>query len=119
MRMQRERKNLRSQIQLGRFPKKFVAFLSFSSDDAELVVHKILPRLNSELQQKTGTSRVLLCSGDSNFRPGYSLGEEIIRCIEDSAVIVLAVSKRFCQKEWCRKEVQEIYDQNKPLILLF
>ncbi|KAH3825320.1 hypothetical protein DPMN_127194 [Dreissena polymorpha] len=118
-RMQRARKNLRSQIQLGEFPKKFVAFLSFSSEEAELVVNKILPILNSELQQKTRTSRVLVCSGDSHFRPGYALGEEIIRCIEDSAVIILAVSKHFCQKEWCRKEVQETYDQNKPIILLF
>ncbi|KAH3752067.1 hypothetical protein DPMN_186677 [Dreissena polymorpha] len=118
---QRERKNIRSQIELGVFPKKFVAFLSFSSEDAELVVETILPRLNSELQRKTttGTSRVLVCSGDRHFRPGYALGEEIIRCIEDSAVIILAVSKQFCQKEWCRKEVQETYDQNKPIVLLF
>ncbi|KAH3825283.1 hypothetical protein DPMN_127157 [Dreissena polymorpha] len=118
-RMHRARKNLRSQIRLGEFPKKFVAFLSFSSEEAELVVNKILPILNSELQQKTETSHVLVCSGDSYFRPGYALGEEIIRCIEDSAVIILAVSKHFCQKEWCRKEVQETYDQNKPIILLF
>ncbi|KAH3887630.1 hypothetical protein DPMN_011648 [Dreissena polymorpha] len=47
------------------------------------------------------------------------IGEEIIRCIEDSAVIILAVSKHFYQKEWCRKEVQETYDQNKPIVLLF
>ncbi|KAH3747724.1 hypothetical protein DPMN_182153 [Dreissena polymorpha] len=118
-RRKRERKNLRSQIELGEFPMKFVAFLSFSSDDAELVVNTILPKLNSELQLKIGTNRVLVCSGDRHFRPGYALGEEIIRCIEDSAVIILAVSKHFCQKEWCRKEVQETYDQNKPIILLF
>ncbi|KAH3750962.1 hypothetical protein DPMN_185502 [Dreissena polymorpha] len=117
-RRQRERKNLLSQIEVGKFPKKFLAFLSFSSDDAELVVNTILPRLNSELQLKTGTSRVLVCSGDRHFRPGYALGEEIIRCIEDSAVTILAVSKNFCQKEWCRKEVQETYDQNKPIVLL-
>ncbi|KAH3752073.1 hypothetical protein DPMN_186683 [Dreissena polymorpha] len=118
---QRERKNIRSQIELGEFPKKFVAFLSFSSEDAELVVDTILPRLNAELQRqtKTGTSRVLVCSGDRHFRPGHALGEEIIRCIEDSAVIILAVSKHFCQKEWCRKEMQETYDQNKPIVLLF
>ncbi|KAH3747722.1 hypothetical protein DPMN_182151 [Dreissena polymorpha] len=118
-RRKRERKNLRSQIKLGDFPMKFVAFLSFSSDDAELVVNTILPKLNSELQLKTGTNRVLVCSGDRHFRPGYALGEEIIRCIEDSAVIILAVSKHYCQKEWCRKEVQETYDQNKPIVLLF
>ncbi|KAH3706688.1 hypothetical protein DPMN_066076 [Dreissena polymorpha] len=118
-RRKRERKNLRSQIELGEFPMKFVAFLSFSSDDAELVVNTILPKLNSELQLKTGTNRVLVCSGDRHFRPGYALGEEIIRCIEDSAVIIMAVSKHFCQKEWCRKEVQETYDQNKPIVLLF
>ncbi|KAH3781014.1 hypothetical protein DPMN_158839 [Dreissena polymorpha] len=118
-RRQRKKKNIRHQIEVGEFPKKFVAFLSFSADDAELIVNKILPRLNSELQMKTGTSRVLVCSGDRHFRPGFELGEEIIRCIEDSAVIILAVSKHFCQKEWCRKEVQETYDQNKPIVLLF
>ncbi|KAH3752070.1 hypothetical protein DPMN_186680 [Dreissena polymorpha] len=80
---QRERKNIRSQIELGELPKKFVAFLSFSSEDAELVVDTILPRLNSELRRKTktGTSRVLVSSGDRHFRPGYALGEEIIQCI--------------------------------------
>ncbi|KAH3752109.1 hypothetical protein DPMN_186719 [Dreissena polymorpha] len=115
----RLRQNLLSQIEVGDFPKKFVAFLSFSSDDSELVVNTIIPRLNSELQLKTGTSRVLVCSGDRHFRPGYALGEEIIRCTEDSAVTILAVSKNFCQKEWCRREVQETYDQSKPIVLLF
>ncbi|KAH3781001.1 hypothetical protein DPMN_158825 [Dreissena polymorpha] len=90
-----------------------------NADDAELIVNKILPRLNSELQMKTGTSRVLVCSGDRHFRPGFALGEEIIRCIEDSAVIILAVSKHYCQKEWYRKEVHETYDRNKPIVLLF
>ncbi|KAH3831790.1 hypothetical protein DPMN_105060 [Dreissena polymorpha] len=104
-RRKRERKNIRSQIELGEFSKKFAAFLSFSSDDAELVVNTILPKLNSELQLKTGTNRVLVCSGDRHFRPGYALGEEIIRCIEDSAVIILAVSsaKRNGAGKKCRK----------------
>lgn len=105
-------------IKHGTFPRKYLVFLSFCSEDDNIVTSKILPQLQKKLQQLTETSKNLVCTGDTGFRPGYSISEELIRCIGEAAVTVLVVSNNYCKKAWCKKEIQETYDQSKPIILL-
>ncbi|XP_052812626.1 P-granule-associated novel protein 1-like [Mya arenaria] len=117
-RRQLERQRLFDSIKLGQFRKKNLVFLSFCSEDADLVEGKIRPRVIEGLRELTQYSGELVCSGDLSFRPGFQIGEEIIRCIEDSAVTIIVVSNSFCTKQWCKREVQESYDQNNPMIIL-
>ncbi|XP_052784832.1 carboxypeptidase N subunit 2-like [Mya arenaria] len=112
------RQKLFDNIQLGQFRKKYLVFLSYCSEDADLVETKIRPGIRAGLRDLTQYSGELICSGDLNFRPGFQIGEEIIRCIEDSAVTIIVVSNSFCFKQWCKREVQESYDQNSPVIIL-
>ncbi|XP_052814755.1 toll-like receptor 4 [Mya arenaria] len=115
---QLERQNLIDSIKMGQFRKKYLVFLSYCSEDAILVESKIRPRIIEGLRKLTQYSGELVCSGDLNFRPGFQIGEEIIRCIEDAAVTIIVVSNSFCTKQWCKREVQESYDQNNPMIIL-
>ena len=62
---------------------------------------------------------MLLCINDRHFRPGMSLFNEITRCIAESCVVIFVVSQAFCASGWCRNEVREAYEQNKPIILFF
>lgn len=110
--------NVLTLLKLGIFPKKHLVFVSFCSEDDDLVSQKILPELTRRLEQMTDCSQNLVCTGDTQFRPGYSISEELIRCIDESAVTILAVSKSFCNKDWCKMETHETYDQKKPIIVL-
>ena len=108
-----------SLIKEGKYPSKHLAFLSFCSHDEQIVTQYILDKLQDTLRDIISTERDLVCTGDTQFRPGYPIGEEIINCIRQSAVTILVVSNAFCQNiTWCQREVQEAYDQNKPIILL-
>jgi len=94
-------------------------FLSFCSQDEPTVTGYILDQLQATLRDIISTERELVCTGDTQFRPGYPIGEEINNCICQSAVTILVVSNAFCHNiTWCQREVQEAYDQNKPIILL-
>jgi len=108
-----------SLLKEGKYPSKYLVFLSFCSQDEPTVTGYILDQLQATLRDVTSTERDLVCTGDTQFRPGYPIGEEIINCIRQSAVTILVVSNAFCQNiTWCQREVQEAYDQNKPIILL-
>ncbi|XP_052764611.1 toll-like receptor 10 [Mya arenaria] len=117
-RRQLARQNLFDNIQMGQFRKKYLVFLSYCSEDADLVESNIRPGVRAGLRELTQYGGELVCSGDLSFRPGFQIGEEIIRCIEDSAVTIIAVSNSFCTKQWCKREVQKSYDQNNPMIIL-
>ena len=110
--------NVVALLKHGLFPKKNLVFLSYCSEDEDLVASTILPLLEQKLQQMTSTSKRLVCTGDTGFRPGYSISEELIRCIDESAVTILIMSNKYCRKDWCKTEIKETYDQNKPIIML-
>ena len=94
-------------------------FLSHSGADEEFVSLNILSQMNNCLQSMLCTSGTCVTTGDSSFRPGQYVAEEIIRCIEGSRVIVACVSQQFCKSHWCRNEIVVSQMENKPLVLLF
>ncbi|XP_052252150.1 toll-like receptor 2 type-2 isoform X1 [Dreissena polymorpha] len=124
-RKQRRQQRRQQKIDIGlerlrneTFPKKYLVFFSFCSEDAVAATNLFFTELEKRLKDIVDTPRNLVCIGDRNFRPGHPIGEEIIRCIDESAVTILAVSNAFCKKHWCKREIQETYDQDKPIILL-
>lgn len=110
--------NVRRNIHLKCFPKKYLAFVSFCSEDNAVVTNHILPSLKQTLKFLLQTNHDLIAYGDTAFRPGYPLNEEIIKCVGESAIILLVVSQEFCKKRWCQEEFREANMQNKPIILI-
>lgn len=107
-----------SQLRTNHFPKRYLAFVSFCSEDDAVVTADIIPTLQQTLQHIVGINRDLIVRGDTTFRPGFPIFEEIIRGIEESAVTIIVVSRHFCQKQWCQQELREAYDQHKPIIVI-
>ena len=93
-------------------------FLSFCSADEEIVLNEIFPNLNAGLKKILNTEVRCVATGGHDFRPGFSVGNEIIRCVEASSVVVYFVTNNFCRKMWCRSEALVAHCDNKPIILM-
>ena len=106
------------QLKSDTYPKKFLAFLSYCSEDTEFVLTKIYPALHENLSELTQNNRNFICIGDRNFQPGKHVTAEVARCMEDSTVVIFVVSNTFCRKGWCQSEVNEAYAQRKSIIML-
>lgn len=99
-------------------PWRYLVFLSFCSEDEELVMNCIHPQLTTTIADVTKTDFDLVCVGDKHFLPGQPLCGEIIKCIDNSAVVIAIISKDYCQKNWCQTEIMEAYQLRKPIIML-
>ena len=93
-------------------------FLSFSGEDEDLVMNYVYPHLNEGLKKILGTESRCVSTGEMDFHPGFSLANEIIRCIDASAVVVLALTNTFCKKNWCKNEALVAYSDNKPTVII-
>ena len=93
-------------------------FLSFCCEDDATVMKEIAPKLEEGLKKLLKTDSRCVATGYSDFRPGLSLADEIIRCVEESSVVIFFVTKAFCRKMWCRNEALIAYYENKPTILM-
>ena len=70
------------------------------------------------LRATCGTDRDIICS-DRNFRPAFPIADEIIRCLDDSAVFIAIMSLNYCQRDFCKFEIQRAFQMEKPIILIF
>ena len=98
--------------------KKYAAFLSFSGDNEEFVMANVYPNLNSDLKQILNIDSNCVATGGTDFSLGYSIKDEIVRCIDESAVVVFFLSETFVNKPWCRTEVHKAFLEEKPIILM-
>ena len=94
-------------------------FLSFCSHDDDVIAEHVLPKLNTGLQTVLGTNMRTVATGVTDIRLGLPLGNEIIRCIEASSVVVFFLTKAFCKSSWCRYEAQEAHLEKKLIVLMF
>lgn len=99
--------------------RKVPVFLSYSGEEGDFVETNILTQMNGTLQSLLRTSAVCVTTGDSSFRLGKYVADEIIRCIEESQVIVACISQSFCKSHWCKNEILVSQMEHKPLLLLF
>ena len=93
-------------------------FLSFCSDDNNVVLEHIFPQLDAGLKRILNTETCCIATGANDIQPGFPIAEEIIRCIEASSIVVFFVTKAFCKEPWCRYETLVAHKDNKPMILL-
>ena len=105
-------------LQRDEFPLQFLMFLSHCSADDELFINYILPTLSQSMKEVTKTNRDYICLSDKHFRPGHTIVEEVMRCIEQSAVVVLIISNKYIKSQWCDMEAKEAATQQKPVILI-
>ena len=91
---------------------------SFCSEDEEVVLEEIYPKLNEGLKKILDAESRCVAIGGIDFRPGFPLANEIIRCIEGSSVVVFFVTNAFCRKAWCRNEALVAHSDNKPTVLM-
>lgn len=118
IRRKRKFNELVDQIQNEEFPLRYLVFLSFCSEDEDLVMNDIYPRLTDTIADIIKRDFDLVCVGDKDFLPGHPLCDQIINCICDSAVMIAVVSKDFCRKNWCQTEIMEAYQLHKPIVML-
>ena len=93
-------------------------FLSFCCKDDEIVMTEIAPKLEEGLKKLLQTDLKCMATGYNDFRPGFSLANEKIRCIEEACVVVFFVTNTFCKKKWCRNKALVAHYENKPIILM-
>ena len=93
------------------FAETYLVFISFCSEDSEFVLDNISTKIQEKLSEMTENSRNFVCVGDMEFRLGLMVHDEVMRCMEESSVVMFIVSNTFCKKNWCKMEVGEAYDQ--------
>lgn len=98
--------------------KSHPVFLSFCSTDDETVMQEIFPHLENGLKKILNTNASCVATGYNAFRPGFSIANEIIRCVEASSVVVFVITNAFCRKMWCRNETLVAHYENKPIVLM-
>ena len=99
-------------------PNKRVVFLSFSGEDEDFVMKTVLPNLESGLKRVLNTETDCVLTGATSFRLGYSIKDEILRCIEQTSVVIFFLSNTFFKKPWCRNELYKAFCENKHIILM-
>ena len=97
---------------------KPAVFLSFSSEDYEIVFENILPQLDTGLKKVLNTDLRCVATGADEFRPGFPVATEIIHAIEACEVVVFFITKSFCKNKWCAYETVVANTDHKPIVLM-
>ncbi|KAK7503075.1 hypothetical protein BaRGS_00005701 [Batillaria attramentaria] len=82
-------------------PLLYDAFVSYSHEDEDFVLHTLAPRL-----EERGPRLYRLCLHYRDFPVGGFIADTIIESIESSRRTLLLLSDRFLASEWCRFEFQ-------------
>ena len=57
-------------------------------------------------------------TGDTMFRAGMYIHDEIISCLEQSKVMLILLTDNYCRSECCVMEFQKAIQLNKPIIIM-
>jgi hypothetical protein len=119
MRKKQQYKSQIEEIKLKiRNNKMFAVFLMYSSYDMDFVHDNVYNNLNNNLKVAIGTERDLVCEGDTHFRPGKPIPDEVSELLDNSAVVVAVISNRYCQSVHCRNEFYQAFLKEKPIVLM-
>jgi len=59
-----------------------------------------------------------LCIGDTAFRLGKYIHDEIITCLEKSKVVLVLLTNNYCRSRYCMMEFQKATYLDKPVIFM-
>jgi len=100
---------------------EFIAFFSYSSEDADIVLNTVFPNVNPYLERHCQvpnlTSHIFI--GDKDFSGGRSLADEMERAIKNSYVTVFFISRSFLASDWCKTELRLANHFRVPIIPIF
>lgn len=117
-RRRRKREDRLRLIHEGQDEHEFLVFLSYSSDDCEIVYQNVFAPLSEKLKEFIDTERELICAGDKHFRAGHYIHNETIELLNRSAVALYVLSDNFTESNHCMNEFEEAYRMGKPIVLL-
>ncbi|XP_060560679.1 toll-like receptor 4 [Ruditapes philippinarum] len=118
LKRQRNMEDVLARLIEGEGQYEFVAFLSYSSNDDQFVQGHVINQLNENLQRIIRTDRDLICTGDKNYRPAFTVHDETERCLNRASVVILLVSDSFCRSQYCQNEFDKAYLLGKPVVLM-
>ncbi|XP_045185007.2 toll-like receptor 8 [Mercenaria mercenaria] len=116
-----KRKNVEEKIELiqqNQLDTRFVVFLSYSSEDTDFMNKYVYNSLEFHLREKLQTDRDVICLGDRHFQLGKPVNDEMVKTLQQSAVVLLLVTRNFSNSEFCRMEFDHALFMKKPFILM-
>ncbi|ESO92078.1 hypothetical protein LOTGIDRAFT_121482 [Lottia gigantea] len=102
----------------GGEPPKYVAFMCYSHHDSEFVLRHIRPEIERRLEVDMSRSEGLLCINDRDFRVGEPIEEAIVRSVLASSMIILIISEKFMDSQWCKFEMNIAWLEKKPILMI-
>ena len=95
-----------------------VVFLSFSSEDDVFIDTKVANPLTQCIRQRIKQDIKPVGTGDTMFRAGMYIHDEIISSLEQSKVMIILLTDNYCRSECCVMEFQKAIQINKPIIIM-
>ncbi|KAJ8033228.1 Toll-like receptor Tollo [Holothuria leucospilota] len=97
--------------------KEYDAFISFSSLDRDFVLKELVPKLESQGNQRK------LCIHHRDFIVGECIATNIINAVENSSKILILFSKNYVESEWCSYEFKSAHqkalkDRSKRIVFI-
>ena len=96
----------------------YVVFLSFSSEDDLFIDTRVMQPLEQCLRTRINNEIKPVGTGDTMFRAGMYIHDEIISCLEQSKVMIILLTDHYCRSECCVMEFQRAIQLNKPIIIM-
>lgn len=93
-------------------------FLSFCSEDDDIIMNDIYPELEAGLKKVLQTSSRCVATGATDLRPGFSLANEIICCLEATSIVIFFMTKTFCKRSWCKYEALVAHNNHKGIVIM-
>jgi len=74
-------------------------FLSFSSEDDLFIDTRVMQPLEQCLRTRINNEIKPVATGDTMFRAGMYIHDEIISCLEQSKVMIILLTDHYCRSE--------------------
>jgi len=105
------------QVQIENKEHEYLVFLAFSSEDDSFINEEVVPSLTPRLLTLVHNVKPL-CIGDTAFRLGKYIHDEIITCLEKSKVVLVLLTNNYCRSRYCMMEFQKATYLDKPVIFM-
>ena len=118
----KKREKLREEF-IGRlrnenFDNKRLVFIMYCQKDEEFVVQHVTEQIASCLKKLLKTDHDIIWDFTS-YRLGLTLISEAERCLRQSFVVVLLISRAFCECLRCNRELKLALNKDKPIAIIY
>ena len=97
----------------------YLVFIMFCQKDENFVENFLYETLSTCLKKLLKIAEKVVCKNFIEYRLGLPLISEAERCIRQSHVILLVVSRAFCQCRRCNRELKMALDKDKPIVVVY